>query len=95
MAAGVMNIVIDGLDNVVDELQDMRDRSKKVVQRTIADFKTRGPSWVAGEVAKEYNIKKADIKCKNTWNKNWGFIHNIQRACIDAYTFWYETNNPS
>lgn len=61
MAAGVMNIVIDGLDNVVDELQDMRDRSKKVVQRTIADFKTRGPSWVAGEVAKEYNIKKADI----------------------------------
>ena len=61
MAAGVMNIVIDGLDNVVDELQDMRDRSKKVVQRTIADFKTRGPPWVAGEVAKEYNIKKADI----------------------------------
>ena len=43
-----MNIVIDGLDNVVDELQDMRDRSKKVVQRTIADFKTRGPSWEIG-----------------------------------------------
>ncbi len=56
-----MNVIIDGLDNVVNDLQDMHDRSKKVVQRTIADFKSRGPSWISQEVAKEYGIKKADV----------------------------------
>ncbi len=61
MAAGAMNVIIDGLDSVVDELQDMHDRSKKVVQRTIADFKSRGPSWISQEVAKEYGIKKSDV----------------------------------
>ena len=61
MAAGTMNVIVEGLDNVADELQDMRDRSKKVVQRTIADFKSRGPSWISQEVTKEYNIKKADV----------------------------------
>ncbi|MFG6369259.1 MAG: hypothetical protein K1W16_12705 [Lachnospiraceae bacterium] len=61
MAAGAMDVIIEGFDNVVDELQDMRSRSKKIVQRTIADFKSRGPSWISQEVAKEYNIKKADV----------------------------------
>ncbi|MDE5696491.1 MAG: hypothetical protein K2I96_03620 [Lachnospiraceae bacterium] len=61
MAAGTMNVIIEGFDNVVDELQDMHNRSKKVVQRTVADFKSRGPSWISQEVAKEYGIKKADI----------------------------------
>lgn len=61
MAAGTTDIVIEGFDNVANELQDMHDRSKKVVQRTIADFKSRGPSWIAQEVSKEYNIKKADV----------------------------------
>lgn len=61
MASGTMNVIVEGFDNVVDELQDMHSRSKKVVQRTIADFKSRGPSWISQEVAKEYGIKKADV----------------------------------
>lgn len=61
MAAGAMNVIVEGFDDIVNELQDMHDRSKKVVQRTIADFKSRGPSWISQEVAKEYNIKKADV----------------------------------
>lgn len=61
MAAGAMNIIIDGYDNVMAEIQDMRSRSEKVVQRTVADFRTRAPSWISQEVAKEYNIKKADV----------------------------------
>lgn len=35
--------------------------AEKVVERTIADFKSRGPSWISQEVAKEYGIKKADV----------------------------------
>lgn len=48
-------------DNVLKELEQMRKASKKVVASTIKDFKQRAPSWVAQEVVKKYNIKKADI----------------------------------
>lgn len=48
-------------DNVLKELEQMQKASKKVVASTIKDFKQRAPSWVAQEVVKKYNIKKADI----------------------------------
>lgn len=59
--SGTMQVMIEGYNNVINEINDMRSRSEKVVSRTIADFKSRGPSWVSQEVAKEYNIKKADV----------------------------------
>ena len=48
-------------DNVLKELEQMQKASKKVVASTIKDFKQRAPSWVAQEVVKKYNIKKAEI----------------------------------
>lgn len=56
-----MKIVIDGYDDVVNEIQSMKDKSEKVVNRTIADFKSRGPGWIAPGIMEEYNIKKKDI----------------------------------
>lgn len=56
-----MKVLIDGCDNVIKEIQSMKTKSEKVVNRTVADFKSRGPGWVAQEVTKEYNIKKKDV----------------------------------
>lgn len=56
-----MKVVIDGYDNVVKEIQGMKAKSEKVVNCTVADFKSRGPGWVAQEVTKEYNIKKKEV----------------------------------
>lgn len=70
-----MNVIVEGFDNVVDELQDMRSRSRKVVERTIADFKSRGPSWISQEVAKEYGIKKADVNEAKTGIREIGRAH--------------------
>lgn len=56
-----MKVVIDGYDNVVKEIQGMKAKSEKVVNRTVADFKSRGPGWVAQEVTKVYNIKKQGV----------------------------------
>lgn len=56
-----MKVIIDGYDEVIKGIQDMQSKSEKVVNRTIADFKSRGPSWVAQEVVKEYNISKKEV----------------------------------
>lgn len=45
----------------IKELEKMQKAPKKVIDRTVKDFKQRGPSWVAQEVVKFYNIKKSDI----------------------------------
>lgn len=49
------------IDDVIKELEQMQKAPKKVVERTIKDFKQRAPSWVAQEVVKKYNIKKSEI----------------------------------
>ena len=59
--AGAMNVVIDGYEDVVNQISSMRRDSAKVINRTIGDFRSRGPGWISKEVVKEYNIKKKDI----------------------------------
>lgn len=59
--ANEMKIMIDGYEDVVKNIQDMHKKSERIVNRTIGDFKTRGPSWVAQEVTKEYGISKRDV----------------------------------
>lgn len=49
------------VDDVIAEIEQMKKAPEKVVKRTVADFKKRGPSWVAQEVVKTYNIKKSEI----------------------------------
>lgn len=56
-----MKVIIEGYDEVIKGIQDMQSKSEKVVNRTVADFKSRGPSWVAQEVTKEYSISKKDV----------------------------------
>lgn len=61
MATGAMNVVIENYQSLVNDIQNIEKQSKKAVQRTISDFKSRGPGWVSQEIVKEYNIKKKDI----------------------------------
>lgn len=61
MATGAMNVVIENYRELTRDIENINKQSKKAVQRTISDFKSRGPGWVSQEVVKEYNIKKKDI----------------------------------
>lgn len=45
----------------VRELQALKGKSEKVIQRVMSDMRTRAPGWIASEVVKEYGIKKAEI----------------------------------
>lgn len=56
-AGGVVN-----LSAVTRRMRQMSENAERVVELTLKDFKSRAPGWVAQEVTKEYNIKKAEIK---------------------------------
>lgn len=59
---GMLNITLSKVKDLKGTLETMSNASEKVVQSTIKDFKHRAPSWIAEEVAKEYGIKKKEIK---------------------------------
>jgi hypothetical protein len=52
---------IKDYDAIKDQLEEMKKASRTVLERTVSDAKKRIPPWVAGEVSKQYGIKKAEI----------------------------------
>ena len=50
------------IDQVVQGVEKEKELSKKALQRTIGDMRTRGPGWVNKAVREEYNIKAGDLK---------------------------------
>lgn len=72
--AGAMNVVIEGYEDVINQISSMKRDSAKVINRTIGDFKSRGPGWVSQEVVKEYNIKKKDVNETKKGVKNAGKV---------------------
>lgn len=87
--AGEMQIFIKGYDDLVKDINGMQAKSKKVVERTVADFKSRGPGWVSQEVVKEYNIKKKDINEAKKGVKNAGKI-KVRGTRIDDLSIVYQ-----
>lgn len=89
MASGTMNVVIENYQSLTRDIQQIEKQSKKAVQRTISDFKSRGPGWVSQEVAKEYNIKKKDInEAKKGVNKGGNRI-KIAGTRVDDLSILY------
>ena len=77
-------------DQVYKELGDLRKASEKVIERTIADFKRRAPSWVAQEVVKEYNIQKSEIIPGKDRDKGQAGSISAQGETLDSAVLVYE-----
>lgn len=73
----------------VKELEKMKASSDRVIQSTLNDFRKRGPSWIAAEVAQHYGIKKNDI---NPNVKNGGTAGKIKVAgrTVDSVRIIYK-----
>lgn len=61
---GIVNL--EGLMNKVDELNKVPEQ---VLSRTVSDFKSRAPGWIASAVMERYNITKKEIVPAKTENK--------------------------
>ena len=87
--AGAMNVIIDGYEDVLNQISSMNRDSAKVINRTIGDFKSRGPGWVSQEVVKEYNIKKKDVNETKKGVKNAGKVR-VGGVSIDNLEIIYQ-----
>lgn len=52
---------IKNYQSLTAELEKMRKAPQMVLDKTLADVRSRAPSWVSGEVAKVYGIKKKEV----------------------------------
>lgn len=87
--AGTMGIVLEGYEDVVNQISSMNRDSAKVINRTIGDFKSRGPGWVSQEVVKEYNIKKKDVNETKKGVKNAGKVR-VGGVSLDNLEIHYQ-----
>lgn len=56
-----MNVQLD-MAEALAELQELEKKSKTAMDRTMKDIKSRGPSWIAQGVSKEYNLTASKVK---------------------------------
>lgn len=84
-----MKVIIDGYDNVISEIQSMKAKSEKIVNRTVSDFRSRGPGWVAQEVRKVYNINQGDINRDKKGAKKIGSV-KVKGARLDNLSLIYQ-----
>lgn len=75
----------------IKELEKMQKAPKKVIEKTVKDFKQRGPSWVAQEVVKFYNIKKSEITPAKAGKASKGSAGSIKVAgeTVDSMALIY------
>ena len=90
MASGAMNVVIENYRELTRDIENINKQSKKAVQRTISDFKSRGPGWVSQEVVKEYNIKKKDINEAKKGVRKGGNKIRIAGTSVDNLSIVYQ-----
>ena len=61
MNMALIEVKVLNTAKVLKELEKVKEESKKVIDKTTNDFKSRGHAWVSSAVTAVYNIKKADF----------------------------------
>lgn len=61
MADSLVNVALKNVTDIKEQLEKIGQRSERVVNRTVNDFKTRGPAWISAAVSETYNIKKSEV----------------------------------
>lgn len=61
MPRGNISLQIENFEKLLGDINDIQNAGKVAVKNTLKDVKARAPGWIAAEVTKVYNIKKAEI----------------------------------
>ena len=87
---GTMDVVLTNHQDLINQFNLMPTQAKKVVNRTVGDFKSRGPGWVSQEVCKEYNIKKKDVNEAKKGIKKGGSAVRVRGQRLDSLALEYK-----
>ena len=87
---GTMEVVVTNHQEIMKKFGLMEAQAKKAVNRTVSDFKSRGPGWVSQEVCKEYNIKKKDVTAAKKGFKNAAKSIRVRGHRLDSLAIEYK-----
>lgn len=59
------------------ELKQLEKLSSQALERTMKDIKSRGPSWIAKGVSREYNLSSAQVKANSKLSVTGGGIGDL------------------
>lgn len=86
--SGSVNIGFRKFEEVRAKIKDNEKAAEKAIQRTVKDFKSRGPAWVSAAVTEHYAIKKAEIRDTMTGAKKAGSV-KFSGTLVDNITLEY------
>ncbi len=87
--SSTLDVTINNYKSLIKDLDNMKIKSEKVINRTVSDFKSRAPGWVSQEVTKEYNIQKKEVSGALTGKKSAGSIR-VSGTKLDNMQLVYE-----
>ena len=58
---GSLYVSYSGASDIAKKLQKLEDGGKVAIERTVSDFSTRAPAWVAKGIREHYGVDKAAI----------------------------------
>lgn len=61
MGKSAVTMTIENATQLIGKINAKEKEAEKAVADTVKDMKARAPGWIAAEVTKVYNIKRADV----------------------------------
>lgn len=61
MAKAAIKVQVKEFENLLQSLDMIQDGTRKALENTVSDLKSRAPGWIASAVTSMYNIKKSEI----------------------------------
>jgi len=58
---GVLTVSLKNYKALEEKIMAIHKGSETVIKRTVSDFKSRAPGWIASAVTSVYNIKKTEV----------------------------------
>lgn len=85
---GTLNVACKGAPDIVKKLQKLEHGGEVAIKRTVSDFNTRAPAWVAQGIREHYGVDKAAINESGPKKKK-GSTVKVAGVTVDGATLEY------
>lgn len=87
--SGSFNVSCKGASDIVKKLRKLEDGGKVAIERTVADFSTRAPAWVAKGIREHYGVDKAAINESGPIKRRGKSSVHVSGIKVDGATLEY------
>lgn len=87
---GSLYVSYKGAPDIVKKLQKLEDGGKVAIKRTVSDFSTRAPAWVAKGIREHYGVDKAAINEAGPKKKRGASSVKVAGIAVDGASLEYK-----